>query len=160
VLETAAQKAGWGSALPPRHGRGIALAESFHSIVAQVAEVEVDADGKLRVTRVVCAIDCGKAVNPDTVAAQMESGIVFGLTAALHGEITLKGGRVEQANFPSYEMLRMANCPKIEVHLVESGWEHLGGVGEPGTPPIAPAVANAVFAATGQRIRKLPIRLA
>jgi isoquinoline 1-oxidoreductase beta subunit len=160
VLETAAQKAGWGSALPPRHGRGIALAESFHSIVAQVAEVEVDADGKLRVTRVVCAIDCGKAVNPDTVAAQMESGIVFGLTAALHGEITLKDGRVEQANFPSYDMLRMADCPKIEVHLVESGWEHLGGVGEPGTPPIAPAVANAVFAATGQRIRKLPIRLA
>lgn len=160
VLETAAQKAGWGSALPARHGRGIALAESFHSIVAQVAEVEVDADNKLRVKRVVCAIDCGKAVNPDIVAAQMESGIVFGLTAALHGEITLKGGRVEQANFPSYEMLRMADCPKIEVHLVESGWEHLGGVGEPGTPPIAPAVANAVFAATGQRIRKLPIRLA
>jgi isoquinoline 1-oxidoreductase beta subunit len=159
VLETAAQQAGWGSDLPPRHGRGIALAESFHSIVAQVAEVEVDAGNKLRVKRVVCAIDCGKAVNPGIVAAQMESGIVFGLTAALHGEITLKGGRVEQANFPSYEMLRMADCPKIEVHLVESGWEHLGGVGEPGTPPIAPAVANAVFAATGQRIRKLPIRL-
>ncbi len=160
VLETAAQKAGWGSDLPARSGRGIALAESFHSIVAQVAEVEVGEGGKLRVKRVVCAIDCGKAVNPDIVAAQMESGIVFGLTAALHGEITLKGGRVEQANFPSYEMLRLADCPKIEVHLVESGWEHLGGVGEPGTPPIAPAVANAVFAATGQRIRKLPIRLA
>jgi len=160
VLETAAQKAGWGSPLPPRNGRGIALAESFHSIVAQVAEVEVSADGALRVKRVVCAIDCGKAVNPDIVAAQMESGIVFGLTAALHGEITLKGGRVEQGNFPSYDMVRMADCPKIEVHIVESGWEHLGGVGEPGTPPIAPAVANAVFAATGQRLRKLPIRLA
>jgi isoquinoline 1-oxidoreductase beta subunit len=160
VLETAAQKAGWGGALPARSGRGIALAESFHSIVAQVAEVEVGDDGKLCVKRVVCAIDCGKAVNPDIVAAQMESGIVFGLTAALHGEITLKDGRVEQSNFPSYEMLRMADCPKIEVHLVESGWEHLGGVGEPGTPPIAPAVANAVFAATGQRIRRLPIRLA
>jgi isoquinoline 1-oxidoreductase beta subunit len=160
VLETAAQKAGWGSALPPRNGRGIALAESFHSIVAQVAEVEVGEGGMLRVKRVVCAIDCGKAVNPDIVAAQMESGIVFGLTAARHGEITLKGGRVEQANFPSYEMVRMVDCPKIEVHIVESGWEHLGGVGEPGTPPIAPAVANAVFTATGQRLRKLPIKLA
>lgn len=160
VLETAAQKAGWGSPLPPRTGRGIALAESFHSIVAQVAEVEAGEGGALHVKRVVCAIDCGRAVNPDIVAAQMESGIVFGLSAALHGEITLKGGRVEQANFPSYDMVRMADCPKIEVHIVESGWEHLGGVGEPGTPPIAPAVANAVFAATGQRLRKLPLRLA
>jgi isoquinoline 1-oxidoreductase beta subunit len=160
VLETAAQKAGWGTPLPARTGRGIALAESFHSIVAQVAEVEVAADGALRVKRIVCAIDCGKAVNPGIVAAQMESGIVFGLTAALHGEITLKNGRVEQSNFPSYEMVRMATCPAIETHIVESGWEHLGGVGEPGTPPIAPAVANAVFAATGQRLRRLPLRLA
>jgi len=159
VLETAAQRAGWGSPLAPRSGRGIALAESFHSIVAQVAEVEVSTDGMLRVKRVVCAIDCGKAVHPGIVAAQMESGIVFGLTAALHGEITLKNGRVEQQNFPSYEMLRMADCPAIETHIVDSGWEHLGGVGEPGTPPIAPAVANAVFAATGQRLRRLPLRL-
>ncbi len=164
VLETAAQKAGWGP--PPAAtpgtlaGRGIALAESFHSIVAQVAEVEVDANRAVRVRRVVCAIDCGRALNPDTVAAQMESGIVFGLSAALYGEITLKAGRVEQANFPSYDMVRMADCPAIEVHIVESGWEHLGGVGETGTPPIAPAVANAVFAATGQRIRRLPIRIA
>ena len=160
VLETAARKAGWGAPLPPRTGRGVALAQSFDSIVAQVAEVEVGADNAIRVKRVVCAIDCGKAVNPAIVAAQMESGIVFGLTAALHGEITLKNGRVEQSNFPGYEMVRMAACPAIETHLVESGWEHLGGVGEPGTPPIAPAVANAVFAATGKRLRKLPLKLA
>jgi isoquinoline 1-oxidoreductase beta subunit len=160
VLETAALKAGWGGTLPARTGRGIALAESFHSIVAQVAEVEVGADGAIKVLRVVCAIDCGKAVNPAIVERQMESGIVFGLTAALYGEITLKDGRVEQSNFPSYPMLTMAACPAIETHLVESGWEHLGGVGEPGTPPIAPAVANAVFAASGQRLRKLPLRLA
>jgi len=160
VLETAAKAAGWGEPLPPRTGRGIALAESFHSIVAQAAEVQVAADGGLRVTRVVCAIDCGRAVNPGIVTRQMESGIVYGLTAALHGEITLKGGRVEQSNFHDYEMVRMADCPKIETHIVQSGWEHLGGVGEPGTPPIAPAVANAVFAATGQRLRRLPLRLA
>ncbi len=164
VLEAAARKAGWGAPLDARpgtrSGRGIALAESFHSIVAQVAEVEVDANRVVHVRRVVCAIDCGRAINPDTVTAQMESGILFGLSAALHGEITLKAGRVEQANFPSYGMVRMADCPAIEVHIVESGWEHLGGVGETGTPPIAPAVANAVFAATGQRVRKLPIRIA
>ncbi|HTN27470.1 MAG TPA: xanthine dehydrogenase family protein molybdopterin-binding subunit, partial [Burkholderiales bacterium] len=160
VLETAARVAGWGTPLAGKNqGRGIALAESFHSIVAQVAEVEVDA-GNVRVRRVSCAIDCGRAVNPDTVAAQMESGIVYGLSAALHGKITLKGGRVEQANFPDYEVVRMADCPAIDVKIVESGWEHLGGVGEPGTPPIAPAVANAVFAATGRRVRELPIRLA
>ena len=159
VLETAARAAGWGTPLSGKNqGRGIALAESFHSIVAQVAEVEVDA-GNVRVRRVVCAIDCGRAINPDTVAAQMESGIVYGLSAALHGAITLKGGRVEQSNFPNYDVVRMADCPAIEVHLVDSGWEHLGGVGEPGTPPIAPAVANAVFAATGRRVRELPIRL-
>ena len=161
VLETAARAAGWGTPLARKGaGRGIALAESFHSIVAQVAEVEIVAPGTVQVRRVVCAIDCGRAINPDTVIAQMESGIVFGLTAALYGEITLKDGRVEQANFPSYDMVRMADCPAIEVHIVESGWEHLGGVGEPGTPPIAPAVANAVFAATGRRVRDLPIRLA
>jgi isoquinoline 1-oxidoreductase beta subunit len=163
VLETAARAAGWGTPIAQmpgsRTGRGIALAESFHSIVAQVAEVEVASTAHVRVRRVVCAIDCGRAVNPDTVAAQMESGIVFGLSAALYGEITLKHGRVEQSNFPDYEMLRMADCPAIEVHIVESGWEHLGGVGETGTPPIAPAVANAVYAATGQRVRRLPIRL-
>ncbi len=159
VLEVAADKAGWGTPLPKGRGRGIALAESFHSIVAQVAEVEV-AGSTLKVRRVVCAIDCGFAVNPDTVAAQMESGIVYGLTAALHGEITVKNGRVEQSNFPNYDMVRLGDCPEIEVHIVDSGVEHLGGVGEPGTPPIAPAVGNAIFAATGKRVRSLPIRLA
>jgi len=158
VLETAAEKAGWGRPLLAGVGRGIALAESFHSIVAQVAEVEVR-DGRPRVRRVVCAVDCGLAVQPDTVAAQMESAIVFGLTAALHGEITVKDGRVQQSNFPDYPMVLLANTPQIEVHIVASGIEHLGGVGEPGTPPVAPAVCNALFALTGKRVRSLPIRL-
>ena len=157
VLETVATKAGWGTPLPSGTGRGIALHQSFRSIVAEVAEVSVSSAGEIRVQRVVCAIDCGLAVNPDIVAAQMESGIIFGLTAALFGEITFSKGRVEQSNFPSYDMVRMAQTPAIEVHIVESG-AALGGVGEPGTPPIAPAVANAIFAATGKRIRKLPIR--
>jgi len=108
---------------------------------------------------VVCAIDCGFALDPVNVAAQMESGIVFGLTAALYGEITLKAGHIEQGNYHDYRMLTLANMPKIEVHIVESGIEHLGGVGEPGTPPVAPAVCNAIFAASGKRVRSLPIRL-
>lgn len=158
VLEAAASRAGWGGALPEGRGRGIALAESFHSIVAQVAEVEVR-DGLLAVRRIVCVVDCGFAVNPDAVAAQMEGGIVFGLTAALGGAITLKDGRVEQGNFGDYPLLRLADTPEIEVHILESGIEHLGGVGEPGTPPVAPAVCNAIHAATGRRIRSLPIAL-
>jgi isoquinoline 1-oxidoreductase beta subunit len=158
VLELAAEKAGWDTPPPARVARGVAIAESFHSIVAQVAEVEI-VSGAPRVRRVVCAVDCGFAVNPDIVAAQMESGIIFGLTAALHGEITLKAGRVEQSNFPSYEMVRLANTPVVEVHIVNSGLEFLGGIGEPGTPPIAPAVCNALFKLTGKRIRSLPIRL-
>ncbi len=164
VLDAAAKRGGWGAPLTPgpgtRAGRGIALAESFHSIVAQVADVEVSESGEVKVRRVACAVDCGKAVNPATVTAQMESGIIFGLTAALYGNITLKSGRIEQGNFGDYPMLRLADCPAIEVEIVESGWEHLGGVGEPGTPPIAPAVANAVFAATGKPVRRLPIRVA
>ena len=158
VLETAAQKANWDASLPKGVGRGIALAQSFHAIVAQVAEVEVK-DGKPIVRKIVCAVDCGFAVDPNTVMAQMQSGILFGLTAALYGEITLKNGRVEQSNFPSYDMVRLAQTPRIEVHIVNSGIEHLGGIGEPGTPPVAPAVCNALFAATGKRIRELPIRL-
>ncbi len=157
VLELAAQKAGWGKPLPAGHGRGIAVHESFGSFIAQVAEVSVGPKGKVSVHRVVCAIDCGRIVNPDTIAAQMESGIVFGLSAALHGAITLKNGRVEQGNFDTYPVLRIDETPRIEVHIAPS-MEKPGGVGEPGVPPIAPAVANAVFAVTGVRVRRLPIR--
>ncbi len=156
VLETAAKAAGWRTPLPNGRGRGIALHESFASIVAEVAEVSVGADGAVKVDRVVCAIDCGIAVNPDTIVAQMESGIVYGLTAALFGEISIEDGRVVQENFPDYDMLRMAQMPVIETHIVESDGP-IGGVGEPGTPPIAPAVTNAIFAATGNRIRSLPL---
>jgi len=156
VLELAATQAGWGSALPDGVFRGIAVHKSFESYVAQVAEVSVGSDGTARVHRVVCAIDCGPVVNPDTVEAQMQSGIVYGLTAALHGEIGIEGGRVIQGNFHDYPMLLMAGMPRVEVHIVPST-DAQGGVGEPGTPPIAPAVCNAIFAATGRRIRKLPI---
>jgi len=159
VLETAARQAGWGAHLPAGSGRGIALRASFGSIVAQVAEVEV-VDREIRVKRVTCAIDCGPVVNPAIVRAQMESGIVYGLSAALYGEITLKDGAVEQSNFPDYDVVRLADAPAMAVHIVQSDAEKIGGVGEPGTPPIAPAVANAVFAATGQRLRSLPLKLA
>ncbi|MBK8149745.1 MAG: xanthine dehydrogenase family protein molybdopterin-binding subunit [Acidobacteria bacterium] len=157
VLRLAAEKAGW--ATKPAAGvfRGIAVAESFGSFVAQVAEVSVGKDGTVKVHRVVCAVDCGQVVNPDTVAAQMEGGIVYGLTATLYGEITLKTGRVQQSNFNNYKMLRMSEMPKVEVHILPSKEPH-GGVGEPGTPPIAPAVVNAIFAATGKRVRRLPIK--
>ena len=158
VLDLAAAKAGWANTVADGIGRGVALAESFGSIVAQVAEVEID-DGEIAVRRVVCAIDCGFAVNPDTVIAQMESGIIYGLTAALYGEITFENGRVLQSNFPDYRMITLANAPEIEVHIIESGIEHLGGVGEPGTPPIAPAVANAIYRLTGKRVRELPIKI-
>ncbi|MEJ2347327.1 MAG: xanthine dehydrogenase family protein molybdopterin-binding subunit [Gammaproteobacteria bacterium] len=157
VLETAAQMAGWGRPLPKGRFRGVAVAEAFTSYCAQVAEVSV-AGGQVRVHRVVCAIDCGTVVNPNTVEAQMESAIVYGLTAALKGEITIKGGAVQQGNFDDYQMLRMNEMPEVEVHIVRNG-EAPGGIGEPGTPPIAPAVANAVFAATGKPVRSLPIRL-
>ncbi len=157
VLDLAARKAGWGTPAPPGRFRGIAVAESFRSYVAQVAEVSIDR-GRPRVHRVVCAIDCGMIVNPDTIAAQMESGIVFGLTAALKGEITIVNGRAVQGNFDDYPLLSMDECPDVEVHILPSS-EAPGGVGEPGTPPIAPAVANAVFAATGKPVRRLPIRL-
>jgi isoquinoline 1-oxidoreductase beta subunit len=157
VLELAASKAGWGQPLPEGRYRGIAVAESFGSYVAEVAEVSVDKGGQVRVHRVVCAVDCGKYVNPDTIEAQMQGGIVYGLTAALKGEITIENGRVKQSNFHDYEMLRMEEMPVIEVYLVESQ-EAPGGIGEPGVPPIAPAITNAIFAATGKRIRKLPIR--
>ena len=161
VLDLAATKAGWDQPPPAGTARGIALHESFGSIVAQVAEVSIVKDAKgsrPRVHRVVCAIDCGIVINPDIVAAQMESGVVFGLTAALFGEITVKGGAVEQKNFPDYPMLRMADAPRVETHIVAST-AFPGGVGEPGTPPIAPALANALFKLTGKPVRSLPIRL-
>jgi CO/xanthine dehydrogenase Mo-binding subunit len=158
VLDLAAQQAGWGTPLPVGRARGIAVAESFGSFVAEVAEVSV-VDGVVRVHKVTCAIDCGQVVNPDIVTAQMEGAIVYGLTAALKGEITLAKGRVQQGNFLDYPLLRMDEMPEVAVHIVPST-EHPGGVGEPGTPPIAPAVANAVSALTGTRVRRLPIRLA
>ncbi len=156
VLELAAKKSGWGTPLPAGRSRGIAVHASFGSFIAQVAEVSVATDGRIAVHRVVCAVDCGRVVNPDTVAAQMESGIIFGLSAALMGEITLKEGRVEQSNFHDYPILRQKESPQIEVHIVPST-EKPTGVGEPGVPPVAPAVANAVFAATGVRLRRLPM---
>jgi isoquinoline 1-oxidoreductase beta subunit len=155
-LDLAAEKAGWSRPLPKGRFRGIALAESFGTYVAQVAEISF-VQGALRVHRVVCAVDCGMMINPDTVEAQMQGAIVFGLTAALKGEISIRKGRVEQGNFNDYPLLRMNEMPVIEVHSVKST-EAPGGVGEPGTPPIAPAVANAVFAATGKPVRRLPIR--
>ena len=158
VLQLAAEKAGWGNPLPKGHGRGMAVHESFGSFVAQVAEVSVNPSGTVRVHKVVCAIDCGRIVNPDTIKAQMESGIVFGLSATLHGEITFKNGRVNQSNFHDYPILRMSEMPLVEVHIVPSE-EKSGGVGEPGVPPIAPAVCNAIFAVTSKRIRSLPIRM-
>jgi isoquinoline 1-oxidoreductase beta subunit len=157
VLELAAQKAGWGAPLLPGHFHGVAVARSFQSFVAQVAQVSVS-DGAIQVHRVVCAVDCGQVVNPGTLRAQVEGGINFGLSAALHEEVTLAAGRVQQSNFHDYPVLRMHEAPAIEVHLVHSA-EPPTGAGEPGVPPIAPAVANAVFAATGKRIRSLPLRV-
>jgi len=157
VLELAAQKAGWGKPLPAGHGRGIAVGQSFGSYVAEVAEVSVGKDGKVKVHRVVCAVDCGRTVNPDIIKRQMESSIVFGLSAALYGEITFNGGKVEQSNFHDYEVLRLSEMPVVEVHIVPST-EAPGGVGEPGLPPAAPALVNAIYAATGKRLRKLPLK--
>jgi isoquinoline 1-oxidoreductase beta subunit len=154
VLELAAQKADWGGALPAGRARGLALHESFGSIVAEVAEVSMQ-DGRPRVHRVVCAIDCGTVVNPQLVAQQMEGAVIFGLSAALGERITIREGRVEQSNFPQYPVLRMDQAPTVETHLVQSD-RPPGGVGEPGTPPIAPALANALFTLTGERRRSLP----
>ncbi len=156
VLDLAAEKAGWGQPLPKGSGRGVSLQFVFGSYLAQVAEVEVAKNGTVRVRRVTCAMDCGTVVNPDTVTAQLMSGITFGATAALYGEITLKKGRVEQANFDTYQMIRMDEAPVIEVHVVKSA-EPPGGMGETGTSGAVPAIANAIFAATGKRLRKMPV---
>jgi isoquinoline 1-oxidoreductase beta subunit len=160
VLDLAAEKAGWGKPLPPGHGRGVALMYSgWDTYVAQIAEVEVSGKGEIGVRRIVCAVDCGTIINPDTVTAQIESGVVFGISGALWGEITIKNGRVEQSNFHDYRVLRMNETPSIEVYLVRN-LEAPGGMGEPGTAATAPALANAVFAATGKRIRQLPLEKA
>jgi len=156
VLQVAAEAAGYGSGLPEGHALGIAVQESFGSIAAQVAEVSIGADDRPIVHKVTCALDCGWVVNPDGAEAQIESGIIFGLTAALHGAITIENGQVVQGNFPDYEMLRMADTPEIDVRLVESD-NPPGGLGEPATPPVAAALANALYILTGQRIRELPI---
>jgi isoquinoline 1-oxidoreductase beta subunit len=156
VLTLVAEKAGWGRPLPRGRGRGIAVHESFGTYVAQVAEISVNKEGELRVHRVVCAVDCGQTVNPETITAQMESAIVFGLSAALHGAITIKDGRVEQGNFDDYPVLRLNEMPKVEVHIVKSR-EKPGGIGEPAVPPIAPAVGNALFSVAGVRLRELPM---
>src|SRR6266566_5630281 len=158
TLELAAAKAGWGTPLPAGRGRGIALAQWGPTVCVEVAEVTVGADGSVHVPRVVCAVDCGPAVNLGQIEAQMQGGVVFGLTAALYGEITLQRGRVVQGNFDSYRMVRMAAAPATDVYIVTST-DPQGGAGEPGVPPIAPAVCNAIFAATGKRVRKLPIDL-
>ena len=157
VLALAAAKADWGKPLPKGWGRGIAAHPYLEcgTYVAEVAEVEVKADGTIRVHRVVCAVDCGQVLNPLNVKAQMEGAVAYGLSAALFGEITLEKGRVVQQSFKDYPVLRMADMPKVEVHLIDSDLPP-GGVGEPGLPPLAPAVANAIFAATGKRRRSMP----
>jgi isoquinoline 1-oxidoreductase subunit beta len=156
ALELAATKAGWGNPLPARTGRGIALQTAFGSFIATVAEAEVDADGEVRVRRMVSAVDTGIVVNPDTVVAQLQGGLIFGLTAALYGNITIAKGRVQQSNFNDYRMMRINETPQIEVHLIESG-EAPGGIGETGVTAAPPALGNALFAATGIRLRRLPI---
>jgi isoquinoline 1-oxidoreductase beta subunit len=158
VVELAAEKAGWDKPLPEGRYRGIAVVESFGSYVAEVAEISIDRKAHtVRVHRVVAAVDCGRHVNPETIRAQIEGAIVFGLSAALKGEITIANGRVEQSNFNDYDLVRINETPVVEVHIVESQ-DGPGGIGEPGTPPIAPAVCNAIFAATGKPVRRLPIR--
>jgi isoquinoline 1-oxidoreductase beta subunit len=157
VLDLAAEKSGWGRPLPAGRARGVALLHAFGSYLAQVAEVSLAPDGAVKVHRVTCAVDCGIVVNPDTVAAQMQGGIIFGLTAALFGEITIANGRVEQTNFGDYRIMRLSEAPTVDVHIVESG-EAPGGIGEPGTSASMPALTNALFALTGTRIRRLPVK--
>ena len=157
VLNAAVEKAGWGKRVPRGHGRGVAVHRSYGSVVAQVADVRVEGDSVL-IDRAVCAIDCGLAINPAQVAAQMESGIAFGLSAALNGQITIENGQVQQSNFNDYAVLRFDEMPTVDTIIVSTGHTVIGGVGEVGVPPIAPAICNAIFAATGKRVRKLPIK--
>lgn len=156
VLDLAAEKSGWGQPLPKGSGRGVSVQNVFGSYMAQVAEVAVSKDGDVAVKRITCAVDCGIGINPNTIEAQAQSAILYGLTAALYGEITLKDGRVEQSNFDNYRALRINEIPAIDIHIIDSG-EAPGGMGEPGTCAVPPAITNAIFAATGVRLRKLPI---
>jgi len=156
VLDLAAEKSGWGQPLPKGSGRGVSVQNVFGSYMAQVAEVTVSKDGDVAVKRITCAVDCGIGINPNTIEAQAQSAIVYGLTAVLYGEITLKDGRVEQSNFDNYRALRINEIPAIDIHIIDSG-EAPGGMGEPGTCAVPPAITNAIFAATGVRLRKLPI---
>ena len=156
VLQAVAARSGWGETLPADTHRGIAIETSYGSHCAQVVEVKVNADGTFRLLRVVCAIDPGHVVNPDTVAAQVESGITYGLTAALFGDITIDRGRVQQGNFDDYPMLTLGQMPEVETHIVASG-DFWGGMGEPPLPPVAPALCNALYAATGKPVHSLPL---
>jgi len=156
VLDEVARRSGWGTPLPAGRARGVALQGSFGSICAQVVEASFE-DGDVQVHRVTCVVDCGVVVHPDTVIAQMQGSVVFALTAALHGEITVADGRVQQSSFPDQPLWSLARTPRIDVHLMPSA--HLpGGVGEPGVPPLAPALANALFVLTGERLRSLPLK--
>jgi isoquinoline 1-oxidoreductase subunit beta len=155
VLKLAAEKGGWGEKLPAGRGRGIAVHESFNTFVAMTADVTVAKDGAIKVDRVVAAVDCGVPVNPDVIRAQVESGVGYGLGAALRNQITLTDGLVDQSNFDGYEPLRMSDMPKVEVHIIPSQAAPTG-IGEPGVPPLAPAVSNAIFQATGKRLHSLP----
>src|SRR5438874_805382 len=159
ALQLAAEKAGWGKPPAPGRARGLAVHESFGSIIAQVAEVSVDSDKSIRVHKVTCAVDCGTSINPLGIEAQVQGAIAFGLSAVLYSELTLKEGRVEQSNFHDYRVLRLPDMPHVDVHIIESG-EKMGGIGEPATAPVSAAVANAVYALTKQRLRSLPLRLA
>jgi isoquinoline 1-oxidoreductase beta subunit len=158
VLDKLADKGDWGKPIKKGSARGIAIHEAFGTIVGEIAEVAVSDKGEVRVERVVACVDCGHVVNPLNVEMQIESGVLYGLTAALFGQITIRDGRVEQSNFHDYEIARMADSPVIETHFALSGGAKWGGIGEPGTPPIAPAVANAIFTITGKRIRSLPLK--
>jgi isoquinoline 1-oxidoreductase beta subunit len=156
VLDLVAKKSDWGGALPKRTGRGVCLQPSFGSFIATVVEAEVDEQGEVHLRRVTSAVDTGIAVNPDTVVAQLQGGLIFGLTAALYGEVTIEGGRVQQSNFHNYRMLRIDQIPPIDIHVVQSG-EAPGGIGETGATAAPPALRNAIFAATGIALRRLPI---
>jgi isoquinoline 1-oxidoreductase beta subunit len=158
VLDTLAEKGDWGKPLPAGKGRGLSIHECYNSIVGMIAEVAVSEKSEVKVERVTVAVDCGHAVNPRTVEMQLEGGVIYGLTAALYDEITIKNGRVEQGNFDTYPIMRLKDAPRIEVHLAPTGGTKWGGVGEPGTAVVTAALTNAIFAATGKRIRHLPIK--